>query len=214
LLALETSGAHMGVGVYAVNGEELKRLALHFEPAGSTQAELLIATIDRLFKKARCAKADVAAIAVDVGPGSFTGVRVGVATARALGQGLKKPVIGVDSLESVATESVEYLVDNVHVVASRPALQGDVYGAIYKISKGALTPVLKPAWINEIFFKRRVQKETKPGRFMNLFDRIPHPDAVARVAWARFLKGKKQQFLYERIEPLYLQPSWAERKKC
>jgi len=66
------------------------------------QAELLIPRIDDLMVRAGKDIKEINAIAVDVGPGSFTGVRVGLATARALGMALNVPVWGVTSFEASA----------------------------------------------------------------------------------------------------------------
>ena len=66
-------------------------------------AEHLLPMIDRLLAEAGVAIADVGRIAVDVGPGSFTGIRIAVATARGLGLALGVPVIGVDPRYGVAS---------------------------------------------------------------------------------------------------------------
>jgi len=65
-------------------------------------AETLAPTIDFVCRQAGVDVRDVDLVAVDVGPGLFTGLRVGVATAKALGQGLGVPVLGVTSTEILA----------------------------------------------------------------------------------------------------------------
>jgi len=67
--------------------------------------ELLAAGIDAVLRKAGAAPSDLTQVAVGVGPGPFTGLRVGVVTARALGAALGVPVLGVCTLDALAHES-------------------------------------------------------------------------------------------------------------
>ena len=69
---------------------------------GREHAERLAPAIEEVCAGAGCALDDVTVIAVDVGPGLFTGLRVGVATAKALGHGLGRPVFPVSSLDILA----------------------------------------------------------------------------------------------------------------
>jgi tRNA threonylcarbamoyladenosine biosynthesis protein TsaB len=66
------------------------------------QAEQLVPMIDRVLKQAGAAYKDIDLIAVTVGPGAFTGLRIGLSTARAIGLALDKPVAGVTTLEVIA----------------------------------------------------------------------------------------------------------------
>ena len=65
-------------------------------------AERLLGILDDLLQKARWSKSDIALVACSIGPGSFTGVRVGVATAKGIALALDIPIVGIGSLEVMA----------------------------------------------------------------------------------------------------------------
>ncbi len=101
-------------------------------------AEHLLPMIDRLLAEAGVAIADVGRIAVDVGPGSFTGIRIAVATARGLGLALGVPVIGVDSLTLLAL-SLDEPADG-PVLAAIDARRGEIYAALFDRDGAVLLP--------------------------------------------------------------------------
>lgn len=72
---------------------------------GKGHAERLMGVIEAALAQAGCAYADIGALAVSIGPGSFTGVRVGVATARGLALALDVPAIGITTLEALAAQA-------------------------------------------------------------------------------------------------------------
>ena len=101
ILALETTGARLGVCLW----EDFKPKASKVEVDAKSYSHRLMPVMHDLFKKAKWKPQDLDAVAVDVGPGRFTGLRIGVAAARTLGQALDKPVIEVSSLEALAAQS-------------------------------------------------------------------------------------------------------------
>ena len=103
VLGLDTAGRHCSVAVVR-HGEVLA--SRHFHMARG-QAETLFPMIDRTFDEAGCTVHDLAAIGVGTGPGSFTGVRFGVAAARGLSLALGIPAVGISAFEIVAHGSRE-----------------------------------------------------------------------------------------------------------
>lgn len=101
ILALETAGDRVGVCLW----EDFKPRGSKIEADGAAYSHRLIPSAHALFKKAGWKPQDLDAIAVDVGPGRFTGLRIGVAAARTLGQALDKPVVEVTSLEALAAQA-------------------------------------------------------------------------------------------------------------
>ena len=67
-----------------------------------THSEKLMPLVDKLLQESGVEREQLQSIAVAAGPGSFTGIRIGVATARALAQGLAIPAVGVPTLEALA----------------------------------------------------------------------------------------------------------------
>ncbi len=100
ILALDASGAACSVAV--MRGSNL--LAARRQPMDRGHAEALMPLVMEAMDEAALGFADLAAIAVGVGPGSFTGIRIALAAARGLGLAAKRPVVGIDSFSAVAAQ--------------------------------------------------------------------------------------------------------------
>lgn len=92
-------------------------------------AERLIPMIEAALKEAGVAAADLGRIAVDVGPGSFTGIRIAVAAGRGLALALGVPAVGVTSLEAIAASLGEPAPGPVLTVID--ARRGELYAGLY-----------------------------------------------------------------------------------
>lgn len=98
ILAIESATTRGSVAL--LDGEQLVAEAAHEVASG--HAETLVRLLDRLIEDAGWARSSVDLVAVGLGPGSFTGLRVGIALALGLGAGLGRPVRGVCSLRALA----------------------------------------------------------------------------------------------------------------
>lgn len=95
--------------------------------------------IEHIFKKVSISPKEIDAIAVSQGPGSYTGVRIGVTIAKTLSWTLQKPLVGVSSLQVLATSATMFQ----GVVCSLiDARRQNVYAAAYDFTKG-LTPIVE-----------------------------------------------------------------------
>lgn len=101
LLAIDTSASVCAAGVYEGETE----LAREAPDIGKGHAEHLMAVIDAALQRAGKSYADLGRIVVAVGPGSFTGIRVGVSAARGLALATGVPAVGVSNLEAIAAEA-------------------------------------------------------------------------------------------------------------
>src|SRR5699024_8745783 len=97
-LGIDTATPQVGV---AIGGHEGVLASFH-SSRGRQHAETLVPAIDFIRRQARIELSEVGAVAVDVGPGLFTGMRLGVATAKALASALRVPMVPVPSLDLVA----------------------------------------------------------------------------------------------------------------
>lgn len=140
LLAIDTSANLCAACVYEAGGERGRAVL----DLGKGHAEHLMGVIDTALKEAGTAYGDLDAIAVSVGPGSFTGVRVGVAAARGLALALKKPAIGVTTLEAIAEECRDAAPGR-PIVSRIDAGRGQAYVAAFAADG---TPTLDPAAIS------------------------------------------------------------------
>lgn len=132
LLAIDTAADLCAACVLDAQGGERGRAVLDL---GKGHAEHLMAVIDAALADAGIAYAGLDAVVVSVGPGSFTGVRVGVAAARGLALALKIPAVGVTTLEALAREAAR---PGLPVIATIEAGRGQAYVAAFS-SAGELT---------------------------------------------------------------------------
>jgi tRNA threonylcarbamoyladenosine biosynthesis protein TsaB len=98
LLAIETATRLVGGALWDEGG----LVAANLFVAGQRHVEVLVPAIDELCRQAGISVADLDAVAVDVGPGLFTGLRVGLATATTIATARNIPAVGVTSLEALA----------------------------------------------------------------------------------------------------------------
>ena len=103
------------------------------EADGRAQARVLLRSIDEMLRETGSRASDLRAIVVGVGPGTFTGVRITVATARAAALALDIPVLGVSTLAGVAAAVVAAAV----VVFSSPPVHADSMHKIIKMERSA-----------------------------------------------------------------------------
>jgi tRNA threonylcarbamoyladenosine biosynthesis protein TsaB len=134
LLAIESATDMVGVALVRDDGASAERIHV----GGRAHAELLIPSVKEVCATSGCTIADVDVIAVDVGPGLFTGLRVGVATAKALGQSLSVGLMGVSSLDILAAATLaRAATDRTDrpgtVVSVIDARRGEVFAAAYLI---------------------------------------------------------------------------------
>lgn len=157
LVAFETSTPCLGIALWAA-GEEKGRsrgsvkgrvvAEVHIND-GLRHAETLLPNLRWLLRQVGWTLQDLHGVAVSVGPGSFTGVRLGVAAARALGQALSCPLVGVTTLEALAMEGLEWtmrtsLAGPTLVVPMVPTLRDEVFTAIYAGAAGGIVPLTSP----------------------------------------------------------------------
>jgi tRNA threonylcarbamoyl adenosine modification protein YeaZ len=128
LLALDTSSA----AVTAALHDGVHLLAEHTVLDARHHAELLAPTIAQVLTDAGVGRADLDAVVVGVGPGPFTGLRVGLVTARVLGAALSVPVHGICSLDALAESASGTGVGPEFLVAT-DARRREVYWAGYRV---------------------------------------------------------------------------------
>jgi len=141
LLALETATDVCGVALFAGD-------ALCFEAIlqrGRVHAEQLAPLIADALERCALRAADLDAVAVSMGPGSYTGLRVGVSTAKGLAEATGARLIGVPTLEALAASVTPYALPGDVVVPLLNSRRTEVYTAAYRIAPdAALMPLAEP----------------------------------------------------------------------
>jgi tRNA threonylcarbamoyladenosine biosynthesis protein TsaB len=133
-LAADTSGKHGSIALARGGPGEACEIVEVVPLAGGTFSAQLVPQIAALLGKHGFSKHDIGALAVVSGPGSFTGLRVGLAAIKALAEVLDKPIAAVSLLEAVAAASHS----QGRMVAALDAGRGEVYASEYEVDGAAI----------------------------------------------------------------------------
>lgn len=221
ILALETSSREASVAL--LQGHQIMQQATL--DAGQRTAQWLAPTIDRLWQLAGWAPTDVELVAVTHGPGSFTGLRVGVTTAKTLAYAVGASLLGVNTLEVIARQArLNARHDRVWAVidAQRQQLFAALFHTPLDSTSAApieIKVVDADRWLSELTPGQavtgpglgRLQPQI-PGHVAVVNQELWTPQAVAvgRIAYERFLAGQRDDPW--KLAPLYVRQSAAEEK--
>ena len=219
-LGIETS-QRQGTVALVRDGDCLDERLL--STGGRRHAQTLVAEIDAMLREQGVAPADCDVVAVSIGPGSFTGLRVGVVCAKTFAYATGCRLTSVDTLCAIASNSPAD-VSTVHVVSD--AQRGELYLGIYEREadgvwsrKTDIEVVDGDAWSGQ-----RLESDVVSGLGLDLFGarladvcrvlpetlRIPQAMAVARVGEQR--SRREQHDDPWTLEPFYIRKSAAEEK--
>lgn len=197
-----------------------------------THSERLLPLIDTLLKESTIERERLQAVAVAAGPGSFTGIRIGVSTARALAQGLEIPAVGLSTLQALA-EGVA--APGALICPLLDARRSEVYSALYRreaAAQGRLEMLIPPAAMVLASFMGRLKTHGEPilftGEGLYTYGSyitetlgaqailLPPPQRLCRAALValcgqRILSCNPDPS-YEELLPLYLRRPEAERR--
>jgi tRNA threonylcarbamoyladenosine biosynthesis protein TsaB len=166
IVGIDTSTSATSVAVLVPGGREVERRDEPGRDEKPRHAETLQPLLEQALAQAEVTWEDVARICVGTGPGGFTGLRLGISTARALSQGHDLPIAGVSSLEALARGIEllgEYELDlpgdpDLHgpVLAVIDARRGEVFAAAYRHHRTTMEPIaITPAELAERVAARR-----------------------------------------------------------
>ena len=222
ILAFETSAKAASVALH--DGSKL--LAESYQNTGLTHSQTLMVMAEDMLKQCGYTAKDVTAVAVAAGPGSFTGVRIGVAAAKGMAWGLQVPCYGVSTLEAMAKNLGIY--DGV-VCAVMDARRNQVYNGLFRAEKGAIVRMTEDRAIALADLGAELVQMDAPVYLVGdgslvakaaLEDRVIAPPehrmhqraaGVAMVAAEQIAAGVVADA--EALEPNYLRLSQAEREK-
>ena len=195
-----------------------------------THSQTLLPMIEKVVDMSGIELEQIDAIAIAAGPGSFTGLRIGSATAKGIGLALKKPVVSVPTLEGLAYRVSVF--DGI-ICPIMDARRNQVYTGIYKMDKGNLVCLSeqKAVDIHEIIEELEkydekviflgdgveVQRETIEKEFKKEYCFAPihlskqSAAAVAVLGDIYFNQGKAEDAAEHK--PIYLRKSQAERER-
>lgn len=214
ILAADTSGKFGSIALAECGpGPECRTIEI-VPLVGGTFSAQLVPQIAALLAKHRFTKQDIGGFAVASGPGSFTGLRVGLAAIKALAEVLEKPIAAVSLLECVARSATT----SGKVLAALDAGRGEIYLGEYEIREQAELLGERLVSREEFLAAGEGQRILTPeaailelGQAAGLrMDEVARPqsDAVARLGWERIQAGTTVS--PEELEANYIRRSDAE----
>lgn len=221
ILGIETATERVGVSIGGHDG-----VVASFQiTRGRRHAETLVPAIEFVCREADVTLAEIGAIAVDVGPGLFTGMRVGIATAKAMAAALEVPVITATSLELLALAVAE---DDRVVVPVVDARKGEVFFSMYRGDDTAVRAVATPscapidAVVAAVIERgqsvvavgdgaRRYQETLAADHRVEIAaEMFDHPSADTLVRFAHRRSLREDWIAADRVEAFYLRQPDAE----
>ena len=155
ILAFETS-AKAGSVALTDNGVLLGE---SYQNTGLTHSQTVMTMAEDLLKSCGVTPKEIDAVAVAAGPGSFTGVRIGVAAAKGFAWGGQLPCYGVSTLEAMALGLGVY---NGYVCPVMDARRNEVYNALFRVENGKLTRIAEDRAIALADLKEELKKLSEP----------------------------------------------------
>lgn len=223
ILALDSTAVTASV---ALCRDETPIASFHIKN-GNTHSETLLPMVETVLKTAGFSIDDIDLFACSVGPGSFTGVRIGVATIKGLAFGKNKPCIGVSTLEALAENVVPF--DGI-ISPVMNARRGQVYNALFRYENEALVRLCPDRALSALDLEAELAKYDEPfalvgdgvDEMMRVALKIAperisplltdqNAVSVAKCAYRAFLDGRGNTDA--ELKPVYLRLPQAERER-
>jgi len=213
LLAVDTSGKYGSIALAQCGPEDDCRVLEVVPLRGGTFSAQLVPQIAELLQKHGIGKHEIGAFAVASGPGSFTGLRVGLAAVKALAEALRRPIVAVSLLEAVAAIAKA----EGGILAALDAGRGEVYagecatGTFAASSERLLT---KDEFLNAakglvvVTPDKSVADLASAARVSVREVERPHSGLIARLGWSKIRTG--QTTLSEDLDANYIRRADAE----
>jgi tRNA threonylcarbamoyladenosine biosynthesis protein TsaB len=220
ILSVET--ATLSGSVALSRGEQV--LAAFAGDSGVSHSNTLLNDIDKLLKESQVDLSDIDLFAVATGPGSFTGLRIGIATVKALAATLERPCAGIPTLQAVALAAGE----SHDSIALLSAGRGEVFAQLFSVTKDGFVTALDQAthispqkliekygslddvlWCGDgaIANKALIERESR-GRIAPQIAVLARQ--IASLALTRFREKQLEQ--PDALQAIYVRPSDAELK--
>ena len=224
ILAIETATPVQAVAL--VDGETLCEHRV--QRVAYNHGSSLLCNVDQVLDSSAIELEEIDLFAVGLGPGSFTGLRVGLATAKGLSRAVDRPIVGVSSLAALAYGPARAC-SEATVLAAIDARRREVYAGAYRWEDNALVEVLEDCaaapkdWIDEVtrgvsgpllqlgdgLTKYDVLRNWEAPQLRTLPGDLASPSAVAVAKLARQVASEAGTADRISLEPNYIRPSDA-----
>jgi tRNA threonylcarbamoyladenosine biosynthesis protein TsaB len=213
ILAVDTSGKHGSIALVRCESDAACEIIEVAPLSGGTFSAELVPQIAALLDRHGFTKADIGGFAVVSGPGSFTGLRVGLAVIKALAEVLAKPIAAVSLLDALASHTEG------RVVAAIDAGRNQVFLAEYEANRAPTQLIrerlrAREEWLESatnvtIVTPDNILAEAARARGLHVLEVArPQSDAIAKLGWRKILSGDTVSV--EALEANYVGRSEAE----
>ena len=225
ILSLETSAKSVSAAV--TDGEKL--LAYAYQSTGLTHSRTLMPMVEAMLQNSDLSLSDMEAVAVSAGPGSFTGLRIGVAAAKGLAWAQELPCCGVSTLEAMAQNAAHM---DALVICAMDARRSQIYNALFLACDGSLTRLVPDRAIALDALLEEIKDDPRPKVIVGdgaqlTYDYLskngvackmaPQQIRMQNAAGVGFLaqKAAAENALVsaQELTPVYLRLSQAERER-
>ncbi len=217
ILGIDTATPYLALGIVE-DDRVLSKLRFN---AGQTHAQLLVPNIEKVLKEASLELEELDGIAISIGPGSFTGLRIGLATAKGLCFASDKPLVSVPTLDGLVYSQKSSPYPLVPILDAR---KNEVYSAVYESREGRIKRV-SDYWVTSIeklvakipeeviflglgleVFKESLKKLCgEKAHFLEGENSLPSGTAIAFLGLEKFKRSEFEDL--DKSEPLYLRSS-------
>lgn len=137
ILAFDTANESIAISIGEINGDKILLRASFKGKAHRESNTMLLPEIDKLIKNNGINKSEISYIAAGRGPGSFTGVRIALATAKGLATALKIPLIGINSLDAIAWNAWDNGIRG-HILVVADAMRHEIYPSLFESNENGI----------------------------------------------------------------------------
>lgn len=203
ILAIETSGEMCSTSVY-YNDNRYSEINLMLKHVHS---ERLLEVIDQALRAVKLSLNEIRAIAISSGPGSFTGLRIGMSATKGLAIGAGLPVIAVPTFDALALQISSYLPDNSKFIIANKVNLEEIYYSKYVKTEGSFSQIEALQVIKREDLDQKIDKDTL--LFGNVIKKenvrqVSSPEASIIAKWAYLFGKDLLTYDYDFLEPTYL----------
>ena len=222
ILALETSAKSVSCAV-TENGAPL---ASAYQCTGLTHSRTLMPMVEDMLKNAELTLDDMDLIAIANGPGSFTGLRIGIAAVKGLAWAADKPCCGVSTLQAMAC-SVSHMEGL--IIGAMDARRDQIYNALFEAKDGSLTRLCEDRAVGLDELCRQLKDDARRkivlgdgGRLCRdylmqhgiLCELAPTPLLYQNAVGVALAAQQGEWVSAQELSPVYLRPAQAERLRA
>ncbi|MBL4910709.1 MAG: tRNA (adenosine(37)-N6)-threonylcarbamoyltransferase complex dimerization subunit type 1 TsaB [Alteromonadaceae bacterium] len=229
LLALDASTEACSVAL-TFNGE----LHTRYELCPQSHSQLLLPMVDQVLKAANCQLTQLDGLVFGQGPGSFTGVRIGIGVAQGLAFAANLPLVGVSTLQAMAQLAYEKQ-GQTQVISAIDARMSEVYNCFYQLDSNnimqavlpetVLAPELLADHLAGSFIEKNIATAYGVGTGWQAYESklsslksnqgepdilFPHAEVMLTIAKTKFIKG--ETVTAEQAQPVYVRDTVSWKK--